>query len=233
MKKKVIYLLVLIVVCNMSIVLPITQKQIMSSSTIASAVIPEVIETEEPIIEKVVINPGKTIINKVKQPKVDVAGIAEIKNKANVKWLNLMNIQINKLPENVLNRFQKEGWHIYVTTENIAKTQFGGKYKSVEGVTDYASKQILIEDRAKAINESVIHEFGHFIDYYSKFESSSEEFKKIYEEEVETFKKNISNPGCVTNTKEFFAETIYYMYTNPSKCTPKAKAFALRVIQNI
>lgn len=164
--------------------------------------------------------------------KTEVTGIGEIKGNVDQRYLNLLNTELNKLPSKALTRFKNSGWHIYVTDENIAKTVFNGKYKSVQGVTIYSDKTILIEARDVAIKESTIHEFGHFIDYMKDFTSDSKEFKKIYAEEVNIFKSGIVNSSCVRDEQEFFAETLYYIYKNPSKCTEKAYEYVNNIINN-
>ncbi len=152
-------------------------------------------------------------------------GIGEIKGNVDSYYLSLLNKELNKLPSNVLNKFVNSGWHIYVTNENIAKTVFNGEYSSVQGVTIYRDKTILISAKESCIRESTIHEFGHFIDYTYNFSSNSIVFKNIYKEEVDLFKSRITNSSCVRDEQEFFAETLYYMYKNPSKCTEKAYEF--------
>lgn len=154
-----------------------------------------------------------------------ISGIGETKGNVDIYYLNMLNKELNKLPKSVLNSFKRNGWHIYVTNENIAKTVFNGRYKSVQGVTIYKDQVILIEAREAAIKESTIHEFGHYVDYITGFETDEKKFEKIYDEEVETFKSRIINSSCVRDEQEFFAETLYYMYKNPSKCTPQALEF--------
>ena len=154
-----------------------------------------------------------------------VSGIAETKGNVDIYYLNMLNNELNKLPKSALNSFKRNGWHIYVTNENIAKTVFNGRYKSVQGVTIYRNQVILIEARENAIKESALHEFGHYVDYITGFESDEKPFKTIYNKEVETFKSRIINSSCVRDEQEFFAETFYYMYKNPNKCTPQALEF--------
>lgn len=154
-----------------------------------------------------------------------VPGIAESYAGASRDWVDKVNQQLAYVPENVKARFVSEGWHIYITTENLAQTYFAGVYNSVQGVTDYAGKTIKIETRNAAVNGAVVHEMGHFVDYILGTPSMSSEFTQIYNEEVATFKSGITNSSAVRDPMEFFAETFEYMYKDPSKCTPKAKAF--------
>lgn len=163
----------------------------------------------------------------------EVTSIGKVINNGDSAYLSKLNEQLNKVPKKVLDTFKKEGWNIYITGENLAQTHFEGKYKSVQGLTSYSYKQILIEDRPEAVRESTIHELGHYVDYHFNFISGSDEFKNIYNKEVETFKSNITNSSCVRSEKEFFAEMFYYIYTNPSKCTPEAKTFILTLVNKL
>ena len=174
-----------------------------------------------------------TAVTTTSTKKSITPGIGEIKGNVDSYYLSLLNKELNKLPSNVLNKFVNSGWHIYVTSENIAKTVFGGQYSSVQGVTIYKEKTILISAKESCIRESTIHEFGHFIDYTYNFSSDSVAFKNIYKEEVDLFKSRITNSSCVRDEQEFFAETLYYMYKNPSKCTEKAYEFVNKKLNNM
>lgn len=188
---------------------------------------------QKPVAAKPAQKPAATQAPKAQAPAktqpaqniLTVPGIGKSINGANNSDLSKLNAQVNRIESSLLNKFTSSGWSIYVTGENLAKTHFGGKYSSVQGVTVYGSRAIYIEKRDVAIRESTIHEFGHYLDYSKGFISNKEAFKAIYNEEVATFRSRIINPGCVRDPQEFFAEMFFYMHTNPSKCTPKAKAF--------
>ena len=152
-----------------------------------------------------------TVTNTVKNAKKVsvVSGIGETKGNVDISYLNQLNTELNKLPSSLLNAFKRKGWHIYITDENIAKTYFGNKYSSVQGVTIYKDKVILIEARSVAIKESTIHEFGHF----------------VYKEETDTFKSRISNSTCVRDEQELFAESFFYYFKDPSVIPTKTKTF--------
>lgn len=154
-----------------------------------------------------------------------VSGIGETKGNVDISYLNQLNSELNKLPSSLLNAFKRKGWHIYVTDENIAKTYFGSKYSSVQGVTIYKDKVILIEARSVAIKESTIHEFGHFVDYATGFNTNSRYFMSVYKEEADTFKSRISNSTCVRDEQELFAESFFYYFKDPSVIPTKTKTF--------
>jgi hypothetical protein len=162
-----------------------------------------------------------------------VEGLAERKGNVSQSLINIANEELNKIPSNVLNKFESMGWHIYITDENIAKNYFDGVYSSVQGVTIYTERIILIENRESAIRNSVIHEMGHFLDSVTRYSSYSDEFNEIYNNEVNTFKSRIVNSSCVRDTAEFFAETFFYMYKNPSKCTEGAYNYVLEKVNSI
>ncbi|MCQ2571191.1 MAG: hypothetical protein MJ154_03015 [Candidatus Saccharibacteria bacterium] len=207
---------------------PVQEEQLVETQAVQEQ--PKPVATtpvQKPAVQTQVTQKPKTTPTPARAPQniLTVPGIGKAINGANNTDLSKLNTQLNRVNSNLLSRFTSSGWSVYVTGENIAQTHFGGKYSSVQGVTDYNHRAIYIEKRDVAIRESTIHEFGHFLDYSNRFISNKAEFMAIYNEEVAQFKRNISNPGCVRDPQEFFAETFYYMHVNPSKCTPKAKAF--------
>ncbi len=150
--------------------------------------------------------------------------------------LNLMQTaesEIIKLPTNVVNAFSSDGWTINLTNDNIATKYFGGTYSNVLGATKIDSKQIIIQNRKSCIRKSVAHEMGHYLDWHFSFPSLRDEFRKIYNQEIDTFKSKISNSSAVRDEKEFFAHTFYYLIKDPSKCTPMAAQYVQNYVNNI
>lgn len=143
-------------------------------------------------------------------------------------YVNIVEEKLLNIPENIMQLFIESGWDIKITTENIAETYFNGEYSSVLAVAIRSKKVILIEDREKAVNNSVEHEIGHFVSAINGEVCLSEEFREIYYEEVETFKNQISDSNCVRDEYEFFAEAFYYLLKDKSKCTPRVTEFIER-----
>ncbi len=141
--------------------------------------------------------------------------------------------EISRLPKKIIDAFYKTNWSISITNEDISKKYFNGVYNNVRGVTVTGSKMIIIQNKINSIQASVIHEYGHYLDWYSNFPSSSQEFKKIYNEEVSTFKAQIPNASCVSNEREFFAHAFYYTIKDASKCTPKALNFVQTYVNKL
>lgn len=171
------------------------------------------------------VNPVSTsVVMTTTDAGVVTPGICEKDGSATDYWMNRVNQELAYVPENVKSAFVNRGWHIYITDKNIAQTWFSGVYNSVQGVTSYNTRSIYIEQREAAM-EAPVHEIGHFVDAALGYPSQSSEFAGIYNAEVGVFKAGISNPGCVSDTRELFAEGFYYLCKNPSKVTPQLKSF--------
>lgn len=148
------------------------------------------------------------------------------------QYIDNAETRILKLPQAIVKSFIQEGWNIYITEYDLA-SQYGYKKGTVLGMTDYAKSTIFIDNRKEAIETAIEHEFGHYLDYISNLPSLSQEFAIIYQEEVHEFKAGLSNPNCVTNQQEFFAETFANLILNEEKCTPKAKEFVKAIINKL
>lgn len=158
-----------------------------------------------------------------------VNGIAETIGNVSKNNLNIVNEKLSLLPQNAINRFQNEGWHIYLTDENIAITMFGGEYSKVMGGTDYNNHFIKIEDRSDAVNESVLHEFGHFVFFINGGFGS--------QEIIDAYNTDVSNAEALgityglDKTEEFYAEVFDFYIRNPEK-TSQYCPNLVNIIQN-
>jgi len=85
---------------------------------------------------------------------------------------------LNKIPTAILNAFQKEGWHIIVTNENLEQ-RYGYNFE-IYGVTDRDKKTIYIYSHQDALSYGLGHEIGHFLDEYLGFISDTEEWKGLH-----------------------------------------------------
>lgn len=118
---------------------------------------------------------------------------------------------LNTLPEGLLENFVNDRWSIYVTDKNIDATFFGGQYGSVMGATLEDQSAIYIEQRNKAIEESTIHEFGHYIDDANGCFTDTNEFAQIYNVESGAF-VNAFNVNFHYDVHEFWADGFYRYY---------------------
>jgi len=142
--------------------------------------------------------------------------------------------ELKLVPVELVEAFIKDEnhWKLYMTDEDIRNKYYAGKGSRCMGITIYDYYRIEIENRKKAAKAAPIHEMGHFLDYKIKkirnmdqYPSLTPEFLQIYVKEVNQFVANIENEGCVSNSREFFAETFYYYVKEPSKCTPEAMEY--------
>ena len=86
---------------------------------------------------------------------------------------NLINLAIQQLdtyvPEAVQRVLKNKGWTVYVTSDNIDQKYFFGAYGSVSGVAVANSSTkgsfVAMENREKAVLNSVVHELGPAVDY--------------------------------------------------------------------
>lgn len=70
--------------------------------------------------------------------------------------IHIVNSELKKIPESIMEQFQKNGWHIYVTDADINQKFYQGKYSTVLGTTQYADKKIYIANTSQAATESTI-----------------------------------------------------------------------------
>lgn len=123
---------------------------------------------------------------------------------------------LSLLPESICYLFVDYGWHFYVTAEDIALTEFDGEYSSVKGVTDVESLYIKVEDRDNATSTTILHEFGHFLDYCCNFPSEKKEFLSVLELETQSARDMGMDYGTGDN-EEYFAESFLWYLTAPEK----------------
>lgn len=93
---------------------------------------------------------------------------------------------LNALPDKLVDRFNSEGWKIYLTSKSIAKYYYDGPVQgSIGGLTVYDDRLIYIsEDVAyPSVTDTVYHELGHFLDWCNGRNSGNTEFTAIYNEE--------------------------------------------------
>lgn len=112
-----------------------------------------------------------------------------------------------KVPENVREAFQLDGWTLSITTENLEDTWFAGwGYSAVASGYDDSLKEIRLEDTKNGAN-AIVHEMGHYVDGKLGYISNSDEWKEIWEKEYTT---TYGNSSSLEGFAESFEHT--YMY---------------------
>lgn len=130
--------------------------------------------------------------------------------------------QLQKIPTNLQQAFIDRGWHFYITTEDIAQTYFDGQYSSVMGVTfadggGGSSGLIKIEDRERAINGSVLHEFGHFMYWGGTRYRDYESVMQCMESDL-SGAKSMGIVYGLDSGIEYYAECFSFVINNPEQC---------------
>lgn len=167
-------------------------------------------------IEKIIISQEETL-------KTDIFtnntyGIFETIGNISSETVSKANKQLSMVPQSALDSFVNNGWHIYITDEKIAQTMFDGQYSSVQGGTLYLEKIIKIENRDKAIKNSIIHEFGHYVYWTCGYFSLGK-----YQQFLNAFNLDVGNASLMNisyglnSPEEFYAEVFWKYITNTDK----------------
>ncbi|NTV78114.1 MAG: hypothetical protein HGA25_02960 [Clostridiales bacterium] len=110
--------------------------------------------------------------------------------------------------DNLAEDFAEEGWTIILTSADLDSLLFGGRTDGVMGCTYYGKETIYVQ--TGDYSYCVIHELGHYLDYYYDFISTATDFVTIYNEEA----ASLSEYGQ-TCSEEFFAEVYSYSILEP------------------
>lgn len=111
---------------------------------------------------------------------------------------------LDKIPDNVREQFYEDGWRVIFTMED-----FGSKYGSgplTALAVDGEPGAIYISDKLEDPS-SIIHEFGHYVDYTSGYTSECNEFVAVYDAGLDSFLSFCDPlPYYYSNSSEYFAE---------------------------
>lgn len=147
----------------------------------------------------------------------DCLSLSRIKDLLNIRYSDesidtsysdIINSEVSILPGKLLNSFIDSGWVVEVTDKDIGKMFTNGKFKNVKGLTVYRDRVIYLSSIQKDITDSVLHEFGHWVDMCKGFISDSKEFLSIYDLESDSFVSTF-NVDFYYNNMEMFAEAFY------------------------
>lgn len=127
---------------------------------------------------------------------------------------NRMMVNYCKIPENVREAYQLDGWCLSISTEHLEDTWFAGwGYSAIASGYDSAIKEIRVEDTKNGSN-AVVHEIGHYVNGKLGYISGTEEWKNIWEKET------TSRYGA-TSALEGFAEAFEQSIYNPKSYSKK------------
>ena len=134
-----------------------------------------------------------------------------IQNKAGV-YLNDYLLELRRVPEAILQKFQSEGWTFTIDFEYLSDLS-KEYHASCTGATSYAEKRIYVSEAG-----STLHEVGHFAHYILGF---PDEVEQLYADEA-TAAAVFLRDYAMTNSREYFADYFVHWinsYDNRQKMT--------------
>lgn len=129
----------------------------------------------------------------------------------------------NRIPYAVRTAFYSDGWDLYLLEgEDAIENRFGYDF-SVCGITVIESKAIYVETGEKKIRRALIHEAGHFWDWYCGGISETESWIDAYFSDRYTFdeQEKIDN-HCISSPVEFYAEIFAQGILHQDTCAASA-----------
>ena len=132
------------------------------------------------------------------------------------------------LPDSVRESFEADGFKILITKKNLDENYYAGETDGfINGIFSYQRKTIFLYGTESALKASMLHEFGHYLDWKNGFPSRTEEFKAIYDAEKDAFDSLYINTAT-----EFFAEVFQEMLKGDGEDCPQTLAFLNRLLYN-
>ena len=153
-------------------------------------------------------------------PRVEF-NIAVPEGNIDSETLDLADRILNTLPDNLLTEFVNSGWKLYVTSNIPVLTFFSGIYGEPNGRPDQ-----------ETMGKTLLHEFGHYVDYAKGDVSLKSEFENIYENSSETFADAFGIDTEGYDQSEFFADGFAKYYSGYSHQMEKEYPELCRYIKN-
>lgn len=135
-----------------------------------------------------------------------------IQNKAGVH-LNDYLLELKRVPEAVLQKFQSEGWTYAIDFEYLSDLS-KEYHASCTGATSYAEKRIYVSEAG-----STLHEFGHFVHYILGF---PDEVEELYADEAAAAIAFLRD-YAMTNSREYFADYFAYWLNHHNDVEKRAQ----------
>ena len=162
--------------------------------------------------------------------------VCQIDGNIDSKYADMVEAELNWIPSSLRSKFVESGWHIYVTDENLARNYYGDSKAKIFGSTFYTKDLILMSDSELAIKAATIHEFGHWLDDYLGYASSSRDFTAIHSSEKISFLRMINWSYNVDTASEYFAQAFNYYIKYPAclkKAAPQTYAYIDYYVQAV
>lgn len=164
-------------------------------------------------------------------PRVEF-NIAVPEGNDNAETLDLADRILNTLPDNLLTEFVKSDWKLYVTSNIPVLTFFSGIYVEPNGRPNLEAHYIEVTSDQETMGNTLLHEFGHYVDYAKDDVSLKSEFENIYELSSEAFADAFGIDTEGYDQSEFFADGFAKYYSGYSHQMEKEYPELCRYIKN-
>ena len=142
----------------------------------------------------------------------------------NPMWTNEVISGLETIPIRYLSAFIEEGWHIDIVNFD----EYYPEYSWASGICDYNDKRICMNNYFT--KNSVIHEMGHFVDYYTDTRNQySEMLFQEYKESPEL--QNLMREYSGTNEHEYMADIFKYWIIQEEEFQEQLKLLAPNTYQ--
>lgn len=152
-----------------------------------------------------------------------------IKTEGNISddLIYYLDLKLRLIPQDLLLAYFNQGGSILLTDKDISKEYYSDyNFGNIIGLHDARKNIIFMSNSKYAIDNALIHEFGHVLDSLSGWDSMNEYFLNVFNKEKDSFVVESLDGHYKSNEREFFAEVFQESILNPDSCISSApKAF--------
>lgn len=148
-----------------------------------------------------------------------------IKTEGNISddLIYYLDLKLRLIPQDLLLAYFNQGGSILLTDKDISKEYYSDyNFGNIIGLHDARKNIIFMSNSEYAIDNALIHEFGHVLDSLSKWDSMNEYFLKVFQKEKDSFEVESLDNHYKSNEREFFAEVFQESILNPDTCKTSA-----------
>lgn len=158
-----------------------------------------------------------------KEILVDYSKYIDTEGNIDDKIISYLESRLHYIPNTITNNYFDNGGRILITDKNISKTYYKEyNFGNIIGLHDARKNIIYMSNSQYAIDNALIHEFGHVLDYICEWDSMNESFSQIFKKEKDTFQVQSVDGHYKTNEREFFAEVFQEYILHPDTCKSSA-----------
>lgn len=143
-----------------------------------------------------------------------------------------------RIPENVRARFEDFNGVLSITNENLGEKFYSNSDMKIVAVTNYqGTKKECSINISEKDSTAVLHEMGHFVDYYCGFLSKTDDFQSIWGSELEAFKAfHYTADANISTANEYFAESFQVFIESPNELQencPQSYAYIVDILNQL